>query len=314
MEEIVLKYENFYLRTADDVDLCVYHWKPEVENCRAIVQISHGMAEHAGRYEEFALRLVDKGFGVYANDHRGHGRTAGTIDEIGYFADDLGWEKVVADMQQVTEYIKSKWGDIPIFLFGHSMGSILARNYIMLYGNNIEGVILSGINSNPGILGDIGRVLARIECLVKGKRSKSPQLNQLTFGSYNKKFQPAKTDFDWLSRDEGEVEKYVNDPFCGGIFSCGFFYDLLTGIKLTNKKDNIRKIPKNLPILLISGEKDPVGNESKGVLELYNSYKSSGIKNVKYILYKDARHELLKEINRTQVFNDINKWINSLKK
>ena|SRR5690554_167631 len=308
--EGVLKYEPFFIKAEDNKELFIHYWRPSDDHCKGIIQISHGMAEHGKKYEEFAQHMVEEGYGVYANDHRGHGKTAGSLEETGFFAHHSGWSRVVDDMALLKTHIKNQWGELPLFLFGHSMGSLLSRNFIMEYSKGIKGVILSGTSGNPGIIVDAGRALAKLEGILKGKRSRSVHLNNLTFGSYNKEFKPNETDFDWLSRDQKEVKKYIDDPFCGGIFSCGFFYDLLTGIKVIHKKENINKIPKHLPILLISGERDPVGNGGKGILEVYREYKLAGIETIKYILYPEARHELLKELNRRQVMEDVKNWMN----
>ena len=306
-----MRYDPFFIKAEDGKDLYIHYWKPKGGQCKAVIQISHGMAEHAGRYEEFAYYMVKEGYAVYGNDHRGHGKTAGSLEEIGFFTLHSGWDRVVSDMVLLKNHIKDQWGESPLFLFGHSMGSLLVRNFIMEHSNGIKGVILSGTSGNPGILADVGRILAKIESMVRGKRGKSAVLNRLTFEQYNRKFKPTVTDFDWLSRDQEEVKKYITDPFCGGIFSCGFFYDLLTGIKIIHRKENIERIPKHLPILLISGERDPVGHNGKGVLEVYREYKLAGIEGIECKLYPDARHELLKEFNRHQVMGDIKIWMNS---
>lgn len=305
-----MKKETFLINAQDGMDLFIYRWLPTDANCKAIVQISHGMAEHAGRYEEFAYKLTMEGYGVYANDHRGHGKTIKNSADMGYFAPQKGWDLVVEDMYILTKHIKEEWEGCPIFLFGHSMGSLLSRQYIYQYEDALKGVILSGTSGDPGILGSVGKVLASLEGKIKGKKTKSPRLDKLTFGSYNKAFKPSRTSFDWLSRDQMEVDKYVNDPLCGKVFTNGFFYDLLTGLKQINKGENIREIPKGLPIFFISGEKDPVGNDTKGVLDVYNNYKRIGIKDVEYKFYKDARHELLNELNKEQVMLDIIDWLN----
>lgn len=302
--------ETYIINSEEGIELFIYKWLPDSENCKGVIQISHGMAEHAGRYEEFSRRLTSEGYAVYANDHRGHGKTADGLENIGYFAHKNGWNLVVDDMYTLTKHIQEQWKEYPIFLFGHSMGSLLSRHYIYQYGNVLKGVILSGTSGDPGILADIGRLLAKIECKFNGEKNKSTNLDKLTFGSYNKAFKPSRTPFDWLSRDKKVVDKYIQDPLCGEIFTSGFFFDLLTGIKLIHNKENIVRTPKDLPILFISGEKDPVGNNTKGVLDVYNIYKEIGVKDVQYKFYDDARHELLNEINREQVMMDIMEWLN----
>lgn len=297
---------------ADDGKEIFYHqWLPEdKERIKAIVQIAHGMAEHSKRYHRFAEALTKEGFAVYANDHRGHGQTAGSLENVGYFADENGWNLVVEDMHKLTETIKSNHPNIPVFLFGHSMGSFLSRNYIFRYGNDIQGVILSGTGGDPGLLGKIENFVAKRESKNKGKKFRSPLLKNLSFGKFNNAFKPNRTEFDWLSRDDAEVDTYVNDPYCGGDFTAGFYEDLLSGLGVVNSFKNTRKVPKNLPIYLFSGEKDPVGNNTKGVKQIFKAYQKAGIKDVTCKFYKDGRHEMLNEINREEVFSDIIIWLN----
>ncbi|MEH7331130.1 lysophospholipase [Neobacillus drentensis] len=302
---------SFTFQTEDGVEIFAKKWAAKSEiRPKAIVQIAHGMAEHIDRYDAFAKELMSHDFIVYGNDHRGHGETAKLNNMSGYFADEQGFKKVVEDMHALTMIIEKEFPGFPIILFGHSMGSFLSRRYIQLYGNRLAGVILSGTGGDPGIMGTIGKWIASREIKRKGAHSPSPLLNNLTFGSYNKNFKPTRTEFDWLSREKREVDKYIKDPMCGGIFSAGFFYDLLEGIAIINKRENLSMIPANLPIFLISGAKDPVGNNSKGPLKTYNAYKQVGIEEVSYKLYEDARHELLNETNREEVQADIIRWIN----
>ncbi|MFE8700608.1 alpha/beta hydrolase [Cytobacillus sp. FJAT-54145] len=276
---------------------------------KVIVQIAHGMAEHIERYDAFAKYLLSKQIFVYGNDHRGHGRTGQERNRPGYFADKEGFHFVVEDMSNLTDIIEKDYPEVPVILFGHSMGSFLARRYIQLYGERIAGVILSGTGGDPGILGKIGRVIASREIKKHGRETPSPLLNKLTFGSNNKSFRPNRTEFDWLTRDTIEVDKYMEDPLCGGVFTAGFFRDLFDGLELINRKDNIRRIPKELPIFLLSGAKDPIGNHTKGVLSTYHAFKEAGLKDVTYKFYEEGRHEMLNETNREEVYEDIVAWI-----
>ena len=299
------------ISTKDLSEIFVYKWHPEENSgLKAVVQIAHGMAEHAGRYERFAKVLVDEGFAVYANDHRGHGKTAGSPEETGYFADNDGWSKVVEDMKELTNIIKQDYRELPVFIFGHSMGSFLLRSYIYRYGDMIQGAILSGTGGDPGILADLAILISKFEIKRVGKRGRTGLLHKLSFGSFNKQFKPGRTEFDWLSRDEEEVDKYIEDPYCGEIFTAGFYKDLMSGLKKINLATNISRTPKNLPIFLLSGDMDPVGKNGKGVIQVYNDFKNAGIKDIKYKLYKDGRHEMLNEINREDVFRDVITWIN----
>ncbi|MCJ7771876.1 MAG: alpha/beta hydrolase [Desulfobacterales bacterium] len=307
-----MKLQKFTFQADDGTKIFYHQWLPEEkESSKAIVQIAHGMAEHSERYSRFAEALTKKGFAVYANDHRGHGQTAGSLENVGYFADENGWNLVIEDMRTLTETIKSNHPNMPIFLFGHSMGSFLSRNYIFHYGNDIQGVILSGTGGDPGLLGKIGNFVAKRESKNKGKKYRSPLLKKLSFGKFNNAFKPNRTDFDWLSRDTAEVDKYVADPYCGGDFTAGFYEDLLSGLAVVNNFKNTLKVPKDLPIYLFSGDKDPVGNNTKGVKQIFIAYQKAGIKDVTCKFYKDGRHEMLNEINREEVFKDIIEWLSS---
>lgn len=296
----------FYFQSEDGKQIFTRKWVAD-EAPRAILQIAHGMAEHIGRYEEFAQFLVRNGIYVYGNDHRGHGNTEVNREDRGYYADENGYETVVADMKQLTEIIKQDYPSVPVFMLGHSMGSFLARRYIQLYGDQLTGTILTGTGGHPGLLGRIGHFLAAREARKLGRRSPSPRMNSLTFASYNKAFKPARTDFDWLSRDEREVDRYVEDPLCGGVFTAGFFEDFLKG--LLSLYDEDARIPKDLSVYFLSGDLDPVGKNSKGVLESFHKLHDAGLRDVTYKFYPGARHEVLNEKNKTEVYQDILGWI-----
>jgi alpha-beta hydrolase superfamily lysophospholipase len=305
-----MKSDTFTFKASDGVQIFTYKWLPdEASAIKGVVQIAHGMAEHAARYERFAGVLTKAGYAVYANDHRGHGKTAGSVEKLGYFADENGWEKVVNDMHTLTGIIKKEFSDKPFFLFGHSMGSFLSRHYSMLYAGELTGLVLSGTGGDPGALGKIGLFVAGMEAKLRGKKAKSEIMNKLSFGAFNGAFKPNRTDYDWLSRDNAEVDKYIKDPWCGTVFTAGFFCDMLGGIGYINKQENIAKIPKSLPIYLFSGAKDPVGTNTKGVTQVYNTLKSAGIGDLNLKFYENGRHEMLNEINRDEVFSDVITWL-----
>ena len=303
-----MKFNEFTFKSEDGKEIYGCKWVP-AKKPTAILQIAHGMAEHINRYGGFAEALTNEGFAVYGNDHRGHGKTEKSIEDLGYFADENGWDKVVRDMKLLTETAEKDFSGIPVFLFGHSMGSLLSRNYIMEYGKNLKGVILSGTAGDPGLLGKIGSIIAKSELKKNGKKARSPKLDDLSFGTFNKAFRPNRTKFDWLTRDNTEVDKYVNDDYCGGIFTVGFFNDLLRVIARINQKSNIAKILKTLPVYLFSGEKDPVGKNTKSVMSVVKSFKKTGITDVTVKFYKDARHDMLNEINKEEVHKDIIGWL-----
>ena len=301
--------KNFTFKDSDEVEIFVYKWEPEEESIpKGVIQISHGMAEHAARYARFAERLTAAGYIVYANDHRGHGKTAGKIENVGYCGED-GFNWMVKDMKELTSIIKGENLGLPVFLFGHSMGSMLSQIYIALYGSELNGAILSGTSGKQGFILNLGIFMAKRQVVKIGVKTPSETMNKMTFASYNKEFIPARTAFDWLSRDEKEVDKYINDKLCGGVFSAGFFYDFLRGLKEMHRVEIMEKIPKSLPVYFTSGEKDPVGKNCKTIVSLIEEYKKLGIKDVSYKFYKDGRHEMLNEINRDEVMEDVINWI-----
>lgn len=304
-----LAESTFTFKSTDDTEIVVYKWMRNDMKIRGVVQIAHGMAETAVRYKRFAKKLTKRGFIVYANDHRGHGRTAESIDALGYLGDNNGFKLLVQDLNQLTEWIATENPELPIFLFSHSMGSFAAQRYIMDYKAPISGLVLSGSNGQQGIALSAGKALARLEMLIRGRKAKSTMMNKLTFGSYNKNFHPQTTGSEWLTRDEEELHKYLNDPYCGTVFPTSFYYDFLGSLQYLEDKDNFHKIPVDLPILILSGNQDPVGDFGEGVKDLYQRYEHQGVKDLTMKLYEGARHELLNETNRDEVTADILKWL-----
>jgi len=297
--------KEFWVSTSDHTDVYVKKWfKTEVKP-KAIVQLSHGMIEHIQRYHDFSTFLLENDIFVYGNDHRGHGKTGGQQGQLGYFSDRNGFTNVMEDIHEITKIIKSEYPKTPLILFGHSMGSFLARHYIQFYSNDIDGLILSGTGFFPTITNISGRALASI----LPAKKKSSLMNTLAFGTYNKKIVNKKTNFDWLTRDEEAVTKYIDDPQTGYIPTARFFYDLMDGLDKIHKKNLNKNIRKDLPILLISGEADPVGNYSKGVWKVAKIYNQIGLDNVKTVLFEGARHELLHEINKEEVYSTIYNWV-----
>jgi len=306
-----MKSEVLTFKDKGNLEIFVYKWLPNDNiQVKGVVQIAHGMAETATRYEGFANDLTNDGFIVYANDHRGHGKTAGEASRLGDLGED-GFNSMVENMHELNDIIKEENKNIPIFLFGHSMGSFLTQRYICLYGSELKGAILTGSCGRQGIIIDIARLIAKVEIKKIGRNTKSIKLNKLMFGSYNNSFKPNRTNFDWLSRDNKEIDKYVNDPYCGTVFTAGFFFDFLGGLKSIEKDEEIKNVPRGLPIYIFSGDKDPVGKNGKGVLKLVKTYNKHEIKDLTYKLYKDGRHEMLHEINKEEVIVDVIKWLNS---
>ncbi len=291
----------------DGTSLHTYRWLPDGPP-RAVVQIVHGMAEHAARYERFAEALTGAGYAVYAHDQRGHGQTAAEADH-GIFAERDGWSVVIADVRTVTEFAQAEHPGLPVVLFGHSMGSFVSRAYTALHGARLAGLVLSGTGGNPGPLAAVGKAVAGVQARVRGRRHQSGLMTKLTFGQYNARFKPARTEFDWLSRDEAEVDAYIADPLCGNVFSAAFYADLLGGLQQINRSAAFAAVPRDLPVLVFSGSADPVGAGGKGVREVAEAYRSAGVSDVTMRLYPDARHELLNETNRDEVTADILAWL-----
>lgn len=305
-----MNYEKFHLTDSTGTKIQCFRWTCKSKPI-AVVQIIHGMAEHAARYDDFANFLVKNNIAVYANDHRGHGLTAGTVENTGFFAERNGWEIATENVYQLTESIKNDFPDISVFLLGHSMGSLIARTYIAKYPDAVNGVILSGTSYNPSLLLGFGKLVANIQCMFAGKKHRSKLLDTLSFGKFNDKFKPARTKFDWLSRDEKQVDNYVNDPYCGFICTTSFYKDLFNGILNIQKRSTFEKYKKDLPLFLISGEMDAVGNFTEGVKKVYNMFKSSGINDIEIKFYSAGRHEILNEINNKEVYIDVLNWLNT---
>ncbi len=306
-----MESRNFTFKAVDETEISVYRWQPDDKNkIKAVIQVVHGMGDNAGRYKEFAENLVKEGFAVYADDHRGHGKTVDSPENLGHFADKNGWALVIEDLHKLADIIKKENPRKKIFMFGHSMGSFLVRDYTISYGNEINGIILSGTGTIPSLMGNLGIMLARWEIKSKGVRGKSPLLLAMTFGSYNKHFKPNRTPADWITRDNNKLDQALANPYWIEEFSSTFFFDLLSGLRKISIFKNIQKTPKDLPIYLLSGTKDPVGNFTKGVLKVFNDYKKAGIKDLNYKFYNGARHEIINEINNEEVYRDIITWLN----
>lgn len=276
---------------------------------RGIVQIAHGIAEHIERYDDFADFLAQNGFIVVGNDHLGHGKSINDPSELGFFAENGGWELAVGDMRKLYEATSGENPGLPYFIFGHSMGSFLTRTYLIRYRSGLAGAVICGTGQqNPAVV-EGGLLLGKMEIRKHGAKYRSQKLNDLAFGKYNAAFAPARTVSDWLSRDEESVDKYVDDELCGYIPSAGLFVDMLTGVKYIGSQRNVERMKKDLPVFFISGDKDPVGENGKGVMRAYRSFLKAGMSDVTLKLYHDCRHELLNELNRREVYSDVLSWL-----
>lgn len=302
--------QTCYVAADDGYRLYTRIWTPSSPP-RGIVHIAHGMSEHGGRYAAVAEALTEAGYAVYAHDHRGHGRTAETERDLGHFADAGGWAKVVDDIGAVQRRARRDHPGVPLFLVGHSMGSLLARSYAIEHSDLIDGLVLSGTAGSPGAMGRVGALVAKTEARLRGPRRPSTLMNKLTFGSFAGRFKPARTEFDWLSRDTEQVDAYIADPLCGRVPSAQFFVDLLTGVAQINDADQVAHMRPDLPIYLFSGGRDPVGDNGQGVRAVHDLYETVGIRDLTLLLYPDARHETFNELNRAQVVGDLIAWLNA---
>ena len=278
---------------------------------RAIVQLAHGICEYIDRYDAFAEFLASKGFLVVGNDHLGHGKSFSDEEDKGFFAESSGWELAVNDMHQLHKMTAEEFPGLPYFLFGHSMGSFLTRTYIIKYPSELSGAVICGTGQQSNALIQSGRKIGRTELHFKGAKFRSQLLNNMAFGSYNSGFEEKRTPFDWLTRDTAVVDAYIADPLCGFVPTAGLFTDMMDGIAYISRSSNLQRMDTALPVLFISGDRDPVGENGKGVLKAYTSFLNAGMTDVTLKLYHDCRHEILNELCRAQVMNDVAVWINS---
>jgi len=297
----------------DGKSIHYYHWSSNhKEKAKGVIQIIHGFGEHAERYEHLASDLIQQNFEVYANDHRGHGRTEEQSRKRGYFEKGNFWEKAIDDIRQLNLQLQKTHPNQPILMLGHSMGSLLTRDYITRYGKELSGVLLSGTVSYRPLIGTLGLFLAQAIQLTYGRNTESRLLKALFFDDFNRKFKPNRTKFDWISRDENEVDAFINDTLRVEDFSVGIFTDVLQGVKKVNRAPIYHQTPKALPLFIFSGDADPAGEMGKGILKIYKAFKKAGHQDITLKLYKGGRHEMLNETNQTEVFNDIKSWIGNL--
>lgn len=284
-----------------------YRWLPSAPPW-ATVQIAHGMGEHAARYDRFAGRLTDSGFAVYAQDHRGHGRSA-TPETWGDMGED-GWNRTISDAAELRGQIAREHPGLPHALVGHSMGAMLTQQYLARFGEGLDATVLSG---SPGLGAPfqlwLSHTIARFEAWRLGPAGHSELLQNMIFGKSNEPFDgDGATGFEWLSRDAVEVQKYVDDPACGFVLRAGSLAGLMAGAREARRKRTVEKIPAELPVYVFSGSADPVHGEEKGLERLLKAYRAR-LTSVDYRLYPDGRHEMLNETNRDEVSTDLIDWL-----
>lgn len=298
---------SYEFNSFDEVTIKGYKWwNPELIPDKIVI-ISHGMAEKIERYDDFAEFLVSSGMVVYGHSHRGHGATAKSIESLGYIGID-GWNRMVDDIKTLVEMAKSEYPHAKIVLFGHSMGSFLVRDFILDHSSLLDGVILSGTGTASKFELGMVKFIAKSEINKNGDFHKSNLLDKMSFGSFNKKIKNPKTKFDWLSTDENQVMKYIDDPYCGQVHTSSFFLYFAKGMEDMLYHREFRNRRSGLPMLLMSGKLDPVGKYGKAVIRAESYYKSNSF-NTRLKLYENGRHEMLNEVNRLEVFKDIFEWL-----
>lgn len=297
--------EKFHLKNNDKM-IHVVKWN-QVNKTDKVLIIVHGMAEHIKRYDYFATKLNENNILVYGYEVIGHGSTIKKKEDQGHW-NKGDFDNNVDNINQLISYVKKEHPNLKVFLLGHSMGSFLTRRYLIKYGSNINGALLSGSSAITPLM----KMGATISKLFSKKKDKLPnhRLTKLSFGSYNKHFKPNRTEFDWLSSDNAQVDKYIEDPLCGFVCTTGYYKEFTSSLKHLDDKVNLRKIPKELPIYIFSGSLDPVSNMGKDIKKLYLKLLNAGLKNVYLKVYQNMRHETLNEVDKDIVINDVINWVN----
>ena len=298
--------EEFYLPSNGAGRIHCALWTPETAP-RAVVQIIHGIAEHIGRYDHFATFLTERGFIVCADDHMGHGLSVEEGGTYGYFSG--GWMAAVKDERTLFEEMKRRYPGLPYLMLGHSMGSFLLRTYLYTYPDAVDKAVISGTGWEDPTKVRLGKLVCRLEQARVGETSTSKLVTKLMFGSYNKSFGAVTSPNAWICSDEAVVAAYDADPLCGFDATVGLARDLLTGVEMNEQPENLDKMNKQLPLLFVSGSKDPVGGMAKGVLRCIDAFKRSGMKDITIKLYPEGRHEMLNERNKAEVYQDILDWL-----
>ena len=298
----------FYLDSPRNNHFAVTSYLPPGKSPKGIVIIIPGMAEHAGRYRDFASFLTDNGYGVYAGDHPGQGKTAGSPEMAGRIGGKHNWQVMLENIRTLYTHIRKKQPEAPVFIMGHSMGSLLARNFTAMYPIYIRGLILSGSFHMRRLPLRIFLAFITLKNLFEGADKKSKWLNRLFYGNFNRHFKNAPTLFEWISSDREEVDAYEKDPYCGFYYSNGFYRHLLKGIIATRKAESLLTYRKTLPILILSGQEDPVGHFGKDAVIIHKEFYKQHFQNLSLKIFP-GRHELLHEKNKEEIFHYLLQWL-----
>lgn len=306
----MIKEEFYFDSRGGKSKLHAVRYMPDNDaDIRCVVQIVHGMAEYIERYEEFAEFLTARGCVVTGEDHMGHGKSVGKTGKYGYFCEQDPATVLVRDVHRLKKTTQALYPEVPYVIMGHSMGSFITRNYMFRYGTGISAAVIMGTGMQPPALLKVSKAVAGMQKVFCGPKHVSGLIDKLAFGSYNKRIRNPATPFDWLSRDGERVEKYISDPMCGFVFTANGFSTLFELISRLNKQENLERIPSSLPVLMVSGDADPVGDYGRGVQRAYESLRNAGLENITLKLYEGGRHELLNETNRDEVMQDVFRWM-----
>ncbi len=300
-----MKTSTTHVEASDGQRLFVYEWAPDASAPRATVLLSHGMGEHAGRYVWLAEQLTGAGYLVVAPDQRGHGHTARRLGDMG----PDGWLRCVEDLRELALRTEAAVPGVPRVLLGHSMGSLLARQFLTRHGRTLDAAVLSGSTDGGGLQLALTRVLARFERWRLGPSGESALIQRALFGHANRPFEPGRTGFEWLSRDPAQVDRYVEDPHCGFTLRVGSLCDMFDGLAVEGRRGERRKIPRELPILILSGEEDPIHRGLRGLRRLLAAYDAAGLRRVDHRFYPGGRHEMFNETNRKEAGSDLIDWL-----
>ena len=304
----MIRTTHFHYPSArDGCSIHALEWAPEGPP-RGIVQLVHGISEHIGRYDETARFLAEHGFLVCGEDHLGHGRTV-TDGSHGFFAPENGWTLAARDVRALRKLEGARHPNLPYFLLGHSMGSFLTRTYLILWPGTVSGAVLMGTGQEPAPLVALGKRISALECRRLGPRGVSPLVHTLSLGAYNRRFRPSRTPSDWLSRDPGEVDAFLADPLCQSRPTVSLFRDMMGGLQLIARRDQLARMDPSVPVCFLSGQEDPVGGMGRGVEQVVRMFQDAGCRDLSLHLYPGARHELFHEQNRREVWADLLDWL-----
>ncbi len=306
----MIKKEFYFDSRSGENRIHAVRWTPDSRNeVVCVVQVVHGMAEYAERYEEFAQFMTDRGIVVTGEDHLGHGKSVGEKGIYGYFCEQDPATVLVRDVHRLKKMTQELYPDVPYVILGHSMGSFITRNYMYRYGTGIAAAVVMGTGMQSLAALKLSKAAARIQKAFCGSDHVSKLIDKFAFGGYNRRIGNARTPFDWLSRDPERVDRYIADPMCGFVFTVNGFSALFELISRLYRRENLEQIPKSLPVYMVSGTGDPVGGYGRGVQRAYDSLREAGLENIELKLYEDGRHELMNETNRAEVIQDIYEWL-----